>query len=128
VFGVVGDLVGLQLGTALLGRVIFAPKGTFATSDITGRVLDLAAGLLAVIIDVAGLIAQKNGDYSEALDLSILGVVLGIGAIVMDQLLEKTEFEEPLKTLDDISDVLDWAGAGIAGGTIILDRVATGGP
>lgn len=128
VFGVLADLVGLSLGPVLLGGAIFAPKGVFNTNDLTGRVVDLAAGVLAVGIDVAGLVDQSKGEISSALFLSIWGTVLGGGALVMDQVLEKTDFVGPLKTLDTISDGIDYAGFGIGAATIILDKVPAGGP
>jgi hypothetical protein len=105
----------------LLVGAIFAPEGRFTTNDITGRIADLAAGILGVLVDVIGAADESEGNAQAGLFLSIWGVLLGGGALLMDFFLETDSFEWPRNILDDIADGLDISSVAIGGATVVLN-------
>lgn len=129
---VYGDLVdvfsSLTLGPGLLAGVLFGGLPGLNQNDVTGRIVDLAAGVLGVMVDVVGLGALGHGENGLALFLSIWGFLLGAGGIIVDELLETHELPGAWKILDLMSDILDFSATGIAGGTIVADIGICGGP
>ena len=119
---------GLTLGPGLLAGVLFGGLPGLDQNDVTGRIVDLAAGVLGVMVDVVGLGAQLHGQNDAALFLSIWGVLLGIGGFIVDQVLETHELPGAWGILDKLSDLLDLSSIGIGGGTIAADIGICGGP